>query len=117
MLFRSPAGSPDSFVLGNGKTAQYVLLNAKPGELGTLGLKSLSYWGQFSLDANISKSFRLSESKLITMRVDTTNVLNHPQPAIPNYTVGTGTFGAITSGIFPAKSGSRVFQGQLRFSF
>jgi len=112
-----PAGTPDSVVLANGSTVQYVLLNPKPGELGTLGLKSLSYWGQFSLDANISKSFRLSETKLITMRVDTTNVLNHPQPAIPNYTVGAGTFGAITSGIFPAKSGSRVFQGQLRFSF
>ena len=61
---------------------------------------------------NISKSFRVSESKLITMRVDTTNLLNHPQPGIPNYFVGIGTFGSITS-----KSGSRVFQGQLRFSF
>jgi hypothetical protein len=107
-----PAGSPDSFVLSNGNTAQFVLVNAKPGEVGTLGARTLAYWGQFSLDANVSKSFRLSESKLVTMRVDTTNVLNHPQPGIPNYIVGQGTFGSITS-----KSGSRTFQGQLRFSF
>jgi hypothetical protein len=108
-----PAGTPDSFILPNNvDSAVLVLVNPRPGEVGTLGSRSLDYWGQFSLDANISKSFRLTESKSLAMRVDTINVLNHPQPGIPNYTVGTGTFGAITT-----KTGSRTFQGQLRFSF
>jgi hypothetical protein len=109
-----PAGTSDSYLLA-GVPVVNLLVNPNPGEVGTLGMRTLSYWGQFSLDANAQKTFRLTESKQLSIRIDTTNVLNHPQPGIPNYFVGTGTFGAITGG--SAKSGSRTFQGQVRLSF
>ena len=90
-----------------------MLVNTVPGELGTLGFKTLDYWGQFNFDANIQKTFRLAESKQLTIRVDGSNILNHPQPAIPNF--GPNNFGTITGG--NAKTGSRVFQAQARVSF
>ena len=111
-----PDGTADSYLLG-GVPVVNLLVNPKPGEVGTLGMRTLSYWGQFSLDANAQKTFRLTESKALSLRIDSTNILNHPQPAIPNYSVGTGTFGAITSGFAPAKSGSRTFQAQIRLTF
>ncbi|HET9130663.1 MAG TPA: hypothetical protein VFO86_06940, partial [Terriglobia bacterium] len=59
-----------------------------------------------------SKTFRINESKSVQIRIDTTNVLNHPVPGTPNYTVGGTNLGAVTT-----KSGQRAFQGQLRISF
>jgi hypothetical protein len=69
--------------------------------------------GTWRFDANLSKSFRISESKTLQLRVDTLNVLNHPQPNNPNLSItGNAPFGQITS-----KSGQRSFQGQLRLTF
>ncbi len=116
LAMRVPAGTANSFELTPGdptSTAVYALVNPAPGELGTLGMRTLEYWGQFSLDANAQKTFRLTESKQIAVRVDSINVLNHPQPGIPNYfTNFGGPFGSISS-----KSGSRTFQAQLRLTF
>ena len=91
-----------------------MLVNPKPGEFGTLGPRTLARWGAFSLDANAQKTFRLTESKQLSIRIDSTNILNHPQPDVPNFNVGsnTATFGAITG-----KSGTRTIQGQLRLTF
>ena len=72
--------------------------------------------GQFSLDANIQKRFRLTESKQLSLRIDTTNVLNHPTPGVPNYFVGGGIFGEMGQ-ITTGKSGGRTFQGQVRLTF
>jgi hypothetical protein len=73
--------------------------------------------GTWSLDGNIGKTFRISESKSLQVRVDATNVMNHPAPGGPALGLATvngagNDFGAITT-----KSGNRSFQGQLRFSF
>jgi hypothetical protein len=114
LAFRVPAGTEGSYELTPGDPASTVvnmLVNPLPGQLGTLGFKTLNYWGQFNLDANAQKSFRLTESKRLTLRVDATNILNHPQPALPN--AGPNNFGTITGD----KTGSRVFQGQVRISF
>jgi hypothetical protein len=106
-----PAGTPGSSVVPDSGTSYLqALVNPTPGNLGTLGARTLNYWGQFQLDANLSKTFRLAETKSIQLRIDTRNVLNHPTPGIPNF--GMENLGQITS-----KSGSRTFQGQLRFSF
>ena len=51
----------------------------------------------------------------LSIRVDATNVLNHPQPAIPNF--GPTNFGTITGAGGNAKTGSRVFQAQARLTF
>jgi len=91
-----------------------VLQNPQPGTRGTLGLNTIRTIGTYAFDANISKQFRISESKSLQVRIDTTNVLNHPTPGNPTFNINQTTtpFGQITG-----KSGGRAFQGQVRFSF
>jgi hypothetical protein len=105
-----PAGTPGSIVVGS-RSAVLALVNPNPGEIGTLGARSLTYYGQWSLNANIGKTFRLSESKSMQVRIDTTNVLNHPVPNIPDFSL-TG-LGNITG----KGNQTRTFQGQLSISF
>src|SRR6185436_884825 len=112
---RVPAGTPDSYLLDPAdpsSTVVNMLINPKPGELGTLGPRTLSRWGAFSLDANAQKTFKITESKQLSLRIDSTNILNHPQVAIPNANVAVGTFGSIVG-----KTGGRTVQGQLRVTF
>jgi hypothetical protein len=114
LAMRVPAGTAGAYELTPGDPASSVvnmLINPMPGQFGTLGFKTLDYWGQFNFDANAQKTFRLTESKQLTIRVDATNVLNHPQPAIPTF--GPNNFGLITGD----KTGARVFQGQARLTF
>jgi hypothetical protein len=46
----------------------------------------------------------------LQIRIDATNVLNHPTPGIPSF--AANTFGQITT-----KTGERSLQGQLRVVF
>ena len=48
----------------------------------------MNSFGTVFLDGNIQKTFRLTESKSLSIRVDATNILNHPQLNSPNFTVG-----------------------------
>jgi hypothetical protein len=89
-----------------------ILQNAGPGQLGTLGMRTIEGPGSWSFDGNLQKSFRVSEGKNVTFRVDATNVFNHPTPANPNLNINSGTFGQITT-----KTGSRTLQAQLRLDF
>lgn len=47
----------------------------------------------------ISKRVQISERMNLEVRVDGTNILNHPQPANPNLSIqgGNSPFGTITS--------------------
>jgi hypothetical protein len=98
-----------------------VLVNPKPGEIGTLGNRTMDGPGIFFLDGNLSKSFRLTETKALSIRLDATNILNHPQLMAPNFTVGATPFGQITgkgTTIFgQATPVQRNFQGQIRLTF
>jgi len=106
-----PAGTAGANTIATSGTSYLLgLVNPTPGNLGTLGARTLDYWGQFQLDANVSKNFRLTESKSLQLRIDTRNVLNHPTPGIPSFSITS--LGNITT-----KSGSRTFQGQLRLTF
>ena len=75
--------------------------------------------GAYRFDANLSKTFKITESKSLQFRMDAVNVMNHPNP-LPaagatlsiNSTSG-GDFGYLTN----AKTGTRSFQGQLRSTF
>lgn len=102
MALRNPDGTP----------GQIVLQTAQPGKQGTLGQGTLEGPGNWTFDASASKTFRISESKSATVRIDTRNVLNHPTPGAPAVAITGATFGNINT-----KSGNRTFQGQLRFSF
>jgi len=106
-----PTGTAGSFTLPDSRSAVVGLINPEPGGLGSLGARSLTYYGQWSLDANLSKNFRLSESKSLQIRIDTTNVMNHPIPNIPSFTIDT--LGQING----KGNQTRTFQGQARLSF
>jgi hypothetical protein len=69
--------------------------------------------GSWSFDANLSKTFRITESKQLQLRIDTTNVLNHPTPGGATFDSQSGNFGLITA----AKNGTRSFQGTMRLTF
>jgi hypothetical protein len=107
-----PAGTPDSMVLDDGRTAQIVLQHPKPGMKGNLGNNTIIGLGSWRFDANLGKTFRITESKSIQIRVDAQNVLNHPQPGGISLGLGTTNFGAVTT-----KSGTRILQGQARLTF
>jgi hypothetical protein len=68
--------------------------------------------GTIGFDASASKTVRISESKSAQFRMDAKNVLNHPLMGNPNLNINGTTFGQITT-----VTGSRTFQGTLRFSF
>jgi hypothetical protein len=89
-----------------------VLQNAAPGQLGTLGLNPIYGPGRWEMDANIQKTFRTSETTNLTVRVDSNNVFNHPNPGNPSLNLNAGTFGQIN-----IKTGNRSLAAQLRFVF
>jgi hypothetical protein len=108
-----PAGTEDSFLLGDGRTAQIVLQHPQPGTKGNLGNSTIVGLGNWRFDANLGKTFRITESKSLQVRFDAQNVLNHPQPGTPNFSItGDDAFGRIQT-----KTGGRLFQGQMRLSF
>ena len=123
-----PAGTPDSgtvasfygtstppaTVAADTRTVQIVLQHPQPGQRGNLGNNEIQGLGFYRFDANLGKTFRLSESKSLQVRFDALNVLNHPQPGNPNLNIDSTTapFGQISG-----KTGTRTMQGQLRFSF
>jgi len=99
----------------DGTPGQTIFQTPKPGKRGTLGQNTIEQRGVWTLDANLSKTFRITESKALQVRIDTTNVLNHPQPAGVSFDSTGGNFGLITGDA--AKTGTRSFQGSLRFTF
>jgi hypothetical protein len=108
------AGATDRvFADGQTRPSVIVLQHPQPGKRGTLGQNTLIGLGSYRFDANLGKTFRISESKSLQVRFDAQNVLNHPQPANPSLSItDTNYFGRINQ-----KNGGRSMQGQLRLSF
>ena len=84
--------------------------------------------GLWFLDAAMSKSFKIDESKTLQFRLDAKNVLNHPTPDDPGQLScgGLGTnlalngqtsdFGTV-GGKCVAESAARQFQVRVRLNF
>jgi hypothetical protein len=96
-----------------------VLQHPAPGRRGNLGQNTIEYPGTWKLDANMSKTFRLTESKSLQLRFDATNVLNHPNIPTTGNSAPTLDINSNTAfGIITAKGNDvRTFQGQLRLTF
>lgn len=99
----------------DGTAGPIVLQNPKPGTRGNLGQNVLEQAGVWNFDANLSKSFKIDESKSVQFRVDAINVLNHPGLNNPNLNINsaTSTFGEITT----KTNANRTFQARLRLTF
>ena len=103
-------------------TGQILLQNPLPGNRGNLGMSSAFGPGRWRFDANLAKQIRISESKSLQIRLDATNVFNHPEP---NFATGLNNallninqtnFGTIT-GATAKTDLRRQFQAQLRLNF
>jgi Carboxypeptidase regulatory-like domain len=108
------SGGFDQFCQNNAvadASNKIILQNAAPGQLGTLGLNPIYGPGSWSLDANLQKRIRFAESRAVTVRVDASNILNHPTPGNPNLDINS-TFGEIQT-----KTGNRTLAGQVRLEF
>jgi hypothetical protein len=79
-------GTPGSVIV-NSTPVQYLLVNPQPGKQGNLGLTTVESAGIYRFDANLGKTFRIDERRSIQVRVDATNVLNHPQIGTPNFSM------------------------------
>ena len=64
-------------------TGQPLLVTPLPGKRGTLGRRVVRGVTVPTFDMNLTKSFRISESKSLQFRIDASNVLNHPIPNTP----------------------------------
>jgi hypothetical protein len=67
-------GDPTSYctlnALTDAATGQILLQNAKPGKRCTLGSNTFQTRGVWTFDGTVSKTFQISESKSVQLRVD-----------------------------------------------
>jgi hypothetical protein len=96
------------------KSGQILLQNPRPGTRGTLGRQTMELPGSWTFDAAMSKTVRIAESKTLQIRMDATNVFNHPVPANPILNINGNTpFGSIQE----KGDQRRFFKGSVRFNF
>jgi len=105
-------------------TGPVVLVNPAPGQVGNLGLRWIEGPAFLGFDVNLIKRIRIGETKEFQLRVDTVNVLNHPNfgysndrltqgnPTRIDLNIDSSTFGRITSA-----TGSRRFTFEARVNF
>jgi hypothetical protein len=108
-------------------SGQWVLTTPLPGKRGTFGQNRFENIGSWTADMAIQKRVRVSESKSLTVRVDATNIFNHPTPgqaglfaaavggsdlALQPAPGSSTPFGSVNS-----KSGQRRFQLKARLDF
>ncbi len=98
------------------RSNQIVLQNPLPGRRGTLGQRAVEVPGRWLFDANLTKSFKVSESKMLQFRFDAFDILNHPEPGTPVLDINMPNFGLI-SGANAKSTLHRQFDAQLRFNF
>lgn len=65
------------------KTSQPLLVHPLPGKQGNLGRYPMRGPAVPTFDMSASKSFRISETKSVQLRMDASNVLNHPTSNTP----------------------------------
>jgi hypothetical protein len=105
-----PGYAPDT------TTSRYykvILQNPLPGRQGNFS-SYIEGLGSFSLDMGMTKSIQLTEGKSLNIRMNASNILNHPSPSSPAFNI-SGGFG--TFGVTQLKSGNRTFQGNITIRF
>jgi hypothetical protein len=94
LVLKVPHGTPGAFLtqeVDSGATPVLIMLqNPMPGKQGNLGAQTMRQPGRFYLDANLAKTFMFAERRGVQIRIDATNVLNHPTPADLYFSLGPG---------------------------
>jgi len=105
-----------------------ILQNPLPGTRGSFGFNRFYGPMSWNVDMSISKSVKIGESKSISVRIDSTNLFNHPLPSGALNAASTRVYFASAPltvlnsantylGTFATKVGQRVFQARIRLSF
>jgi hypothetical protein len=102
--------------LADASTGQILLQNAKPGTRGTLGSNTFQTRGVWSFDGAMSKAFQLTETIAAQIRVDATNILNHPIPNDPTLSINSNEPFGNQNGKSQF-SNPRAFRATLRVTF
>jgi hypothetical protein len=123
------AGSPAS---PDASKYQYIFVNPFPTERGNFQRNSLTQVGTWSADMAMGKSIRITEGTSIQVRLDATNIFNHPLPSVgaggsgvSRVRVPTNPTTQLTSsagvfrelGYLDSKIGARTFQAKVRIDF
>lgn len=96
-----------------------------PGTFGNVRRFAFRGPKYFELDAALNRSFPLHERLALDLRLESFNLLNHPNFAAPGSTgylgsntgLNASTFGQITSTLNNSQLPARLFQGAIKFSF
>jgi len=99
--------SPTSFAMPAAPSA------ANPYPFGNLPRNAITGPSQFFLDASLSKTTPLTERFELQLRMDMSNLLNHPNLSDPTVTVANSNFGLIQT----KSGGGRIAQVNLRLLF
>jgi carboxypeptidase family protein/TonB-dependent receptor-like protein len=90
-----------------------ILVNALPGQLGTLGIGTADAPPVWRLDANLLKRIKINERFTLQVGATGQNITNSPQFSAPNTSIGSASFGRITSTASTYRI--LVLQGRLNF--
>ena len=101
-----------------------VFVHPLPGEVGNFSRRNLDSIGSWTADMAISKRTQLTEDVSFEIRVDATNMFNHPTPVqsasgffAADGTANTSLNGGQPFGQMGAKEGNREFQLKARVDF
>jgi hypothetical protein len=105
-----------------------ILKTPLPGTRGNLGFNTLTAPMTWNVDMSLGKTVKTSERTSLSVRVDSTNIFNHPQPSGAYNSASTRIIFASAPalaintsnpylGNFATKVGNRVFQARIRFAF
>lgn len=92
------AGAPH--IIGewfNTSCVQRLTIAANAGEVGDEGRNVVRGPGLDNTDFSLFKNFKTVESEQLQFRIETFNLFNHPYFGLPDNTLGSPTFGAITN--------------------
>jgi hypothetical protein len=90
-----------------------ILVNALPGQLGSLGLGTADAPPTWRLDANLLKRVKINERFTFVIGATAQNLTNSPQFAAPNTSISSASFGRITG----TASTYRILVLQSRLNF
>jgi hypothetical protein len=85
-----------------------------PGEMGNTGRNFFRGPGGYFINLSLAKRTRIVGSQLLEIRVDSTNVTNHPVFGFPTLTTTSQTFGRIRNSV---ASGSRKIMLGVKYYF
>lgn len=107
-----PTGAPVREIDAGRHVNEAAYTAPAPGEWGTAGRNSITGPGEFTLDSSLARTFRPHGKLYLDLRVDATNLLNHPAFTSWNTIWGNAQFGLPVGA-----NGMRSLQTVLRVRF